>query len=71
MAGPCFYPPVFKAWLCEIRRYRVKKLIALQFGGGGHPAAAGAIIPGDLETVQTAVIETTQSILSENEVNEE
>ncbi len=41
--------------------------IALQFGGGGHSAAAGAVIPGDLETVQTAVIETTQSILSEHE----
>ncbi len=40
--------------------------VALQFGGGGHPAAAGAVIPGDLETVQIAVLETTHALLGEN-----
>ncbi len=30
--------------------------VAAQFGGGGHPAAAGARIPGAPRTVQSAVI---------------
>jgi len=39
--------------------------LALQFGGGGHPAAAGADIPGDLETVQNLVLEATRLMIKE------
>ena len=41
--------------------------IALQFGGGGHPAAAGAEIIGILEDVQQRVLQATQNFL-ENSV---
>lgn len=34
--------------------------LALSFGGGGHPAAAGADIPGTLADVRQMVIEATQ-----------
>jgi phosphoesterase RecJ-like protein len=37
--------------------------VALKFGGGGHKAAAGAVIDGSLKEIQKMVIETTQSIL--------
>ncbi len=37
--------------------------IALKFGGGGHPAASGADIPGDMATVQTNVLEATRPLL--------
>jgi bifunctional oligoribonuclease and PAP phosphatase NrnA len=37
--------------------------IALQFGGGGHAAAAGADITGSLEEVQAKVLEATKMIL--------
>lgn len=40
--------------------------IATQFGGGGHPAAAGADIIGNLENVQQQVLVATQSILNNN-----
>jgi bifunctional oligoribonuclease and PAP phosphatase NrnA len=43
--------------------YDVSK-IALQFGGGGHAAAAGADIPGSLSTVQQNVLEATRSMLA-------
>jgi phosphoesterase RecJ-like protein len=33
--------------------------IALEFGGGGHPRASGAEIPGSLQEVQQKVLETT------------
>lgn len=36
--------------------------IALSFGGGGHPAASGAEIPGELEEVRKKVIEATQQL---------
>lgn len=39
--------------------------IALQFGGGGHPAAAGAEITGTLEEVQKKVLSTTQEALKQ------
>jgi len=39
-------------------------VIALQFGGGGHAAAAGAEIEGSLEQVQTKVLAITQSFIS-------
>jgi phosphoesterase RecJ-like protein len=37
--------------------------IALQFGGGGHPAAAGAEIEGSLENVRNKVLEETNKLL--------
>jgi phosphoesterase RecJ-like protein len=37
--------------------------IALQFGGGGHAAAAGAEISGSLEEVQAKVMQVTQTYL--------
>ncbi len=38
--------------------------VALQFGGGGHAAAAGAEISGSLEYVQQQVLEATHQYLS-------
>jgi bifunctional oligoribonuclease and PAP phosphatase NrnA len=38
--------------------------IALQFGGGGHPAAAGADIPGELEFVIEKVMNATRKFLN-------
>ncbi len=37
--------------------------IAKQFGGGGHAAAAGADVPGDLTDVQPMVLKATKEIL--------
>jgi len=37
--------------------------VAMQFGGGGHTAAAGASLQGDLEQVQSKVISDTKLIL--------
>lgn len=48
--------------------YDVSK-IALKFGGGGHPAASGADIPGNLETVQNQVLEATWSVLINSKGN--
>lgn len=42
--------------------YDVSKL-AIKFGGGGHPAAAGAEIPGRLEDVQREVLTATRALL--------
>jgi phosphoesterase RecJ-like protein len=44
--------------------YNVSK-IALQFGGGGHAAAAGADIAGNLETVQKQVLEATRVMITQ------
>lgn len=38
--------------------------IALQFGGGGHAAAAGADVPGTLSEVQPKVLEATRTMLA-------
>jgi phosphoesterase RecJ-like protein len=38
--------------------------VAKHFSGGGHAAAAGADIPGDLNEVQPLVLKTTQGMLS-------
>ncbi len=38
--------------------------IAYQFGGGGHPTAAGAEIAGTMEEVQTAVLAATEAMLN-------
>jgi nanoRNase/pAp phosphatase (c-di-AMP/oligoRNAs hydrolase) len=35
----------------------------LNFGGGGHAAAAGASIKGDLKDIQANVLVITKSIL--------
>lgn len=40
--------------------------VAMQFGGGGHKAASGATIEGDLKEVQSKVISTTKVILGIN-----
>jgi phosphoesterase RecJ-like protein len=37
--------------------------VALNFGGGGHAAAAGASIKGDLKDIQANVLVITKSIL--------
>lgn len=37
--------------------------VAKQFGGGGHAAAAGADVPGDLNDVQPAVLKATKELL--------
>jgi phosphoesterase RecJ-like protein len=37
--------------------------IALNFGGGGHPAAAGAEVQGNLEEVRSKVLQATQELL--------
>jgi bifunctional oligoribonuclease and PAP phosphatase NrnA len=38
--------------------------IALSFGGGGHPAASGAEIAGNLSEVQERVLEATRRVLA-------
>lgn len=38
--------------------------IALRFGGGGHPAAAGAMIAGTMEEVQKVVLTETFALLN-------
>jgi phosphoesterase RecJ-like protein len=37
--------------------------VAHQFGGGGHRAAAGAMIEGNLQAVQEEVVQTTQRLI--------
>lgn len=37
--------------------------LALQYGGGGHPAAAGADVEGTLTEVETKVLQSTQDYL--------
>jgi phosphoesterase RecJ-like protein len=37
--------------------------IALQFGGGGHAAAAGADVPGTLEDIQAQVLSATKQVI--------
>lgn len=40
--------------------------VAHQYGGGGHRAAAGAMIKGSLEDVQADVVQTTQRMIFNN-----
>ncbi|NTV37320.1 MAG: hypothetical protein HGA53_10235 [Anaerolineaceae bacterium] len=40
--------------------------LALSFGGGGHPAAAGCEISGNLEEVQAKVLKATLKVLENN-----
>jgi phosphoesterase RecJ-like protein len=37
--------------------------VAHQFGGGGHRAAAGATVPGELDDVQPEVLNRTKEII--------
>jgi phosphoesterase RecJ-like protein len=37
--------------------------IAVQFGGGGHPAASGAEVNGSLEEIQDSVLKATRALL--------
>jgi phosphoesterase RecJ-like protein len=37
--------------------------VAKSFGGGGHQAAAGADIPGNMDEVQPRVLQTTREML--------
>ena len=39
--------------------------LALFFGGGGHPAAAGAEISGDIDSVRSQVLEKTQDLIAD------
>jgi phosphoesterase RecJ-like protein len=48
--------------------YDVSK-IALQFGGGGHAAAAGADISGELEFVQEQVLKATRALLEQGKAS--
>jgi phosphoesterase RecJ-like protein len=38
--------------------------LALSFGGGGHPNAAGVELEGSMETIQNRVLETTRQLLN-------
>jgi phosphoesterase RecJ-like protein len=40
--------------------------VAMHFGGGGHTAAAGATVEGNLKEVQAAIINTTKLITGLN-----
>lgn len=40
--------------------------LAIEFGGGGHPAASGAEIAGNLAEVRTSVLERTIRLFSDN-----
>jgi phosphoesterase RecJ-like protein len=39
--------------------------IALKFGGGGHPAAAGAEVSGNIEEVRHRVVDLTRQMISQ------
>jgi phosphoesterase RecJ-like protein len=43
--------------------------IAVQFGGGGHPAAAGADIPGTFDDIQATVLSATLQLLESKSKN--
>jgi phosphoesterase RecJ-like protein len=40
--------------------------VAVELGGGGHRAAAGATVPGDLATVRARVLEVSQQALADS-----
>lgn len=52
----------------SVSGYDISK-IALQFGGGGHPAAAGADIPGTLQDIQKQVLDATREVLKSHNNN--
>lgn len=43
--------------------------LALQFGGGGHPAASGAEVPGSLEQVREQILQATRILWKEQSSN--
>ncbi len=45
--------------------------VALEFGGGGHAAAAGAEIEGSLDIVQSQVLEKTRKLLDKIDMEKE
>lgn len=45
--------------------------IAAQFGGGGHPAAAGAELSGEIQNLSESILEKTFLHLKENQKNSE
>jgi phosphoesterase RecJ-like protein len=45
--------------------------VAAQFGGGGHPAAAGAELSGEIQNLSEIVLEKTYLLLKENQRNSE
>jgi phosphoesterase RecJ-like protein len=40
--------------------------IALEYDGGGHPSAAGAIVPGHLDEIMAELVEKTKTLLEKN-----
>ncbi len=40
--------------------------IAVHFGGGGHPQAAGALVEGDLDQVARDVLSKAKEVLDSN-----
>jgi phosphoesterase RecJ-like protein len=38
--------------------------VALKFGGGGHPSAAGAEVSGSLDDVRQRVLQETRQLLN-------
>ena len=40
--------------------------VALQFGGGGHVTASGAMVQGTLDEVEAKILEATRTILTIN-----
>jgi len=57
------HPDLVKvSWRTRSLEIDVSK-VAHQFGGGGHRAAAGAMIEGKLQEVQDKVVETTQLMI--------
>ncbi len=45
--------------------------VASEFGGGGHPAAAGAELSGDIQNLSEIVLEKTYLHLKENQKHSE
>ena len=44
--------------------------LAASFGGGGHPAASGAVVQGSFDKVQRTIIETTLSFINSKSTGE-
>ncbi len=42
--------------------------VAVRFGGGGHPAASGAVIPGSMDEIKLVVLEETRNLIAEVKV---
>lgn len=42
--------------------------VAMRYGGGGHPAASGAVITGELDDIQSSVLEEMRNLVVEEKV---